>query len=264
MNIRISFFLFSWVAILFSCSNDESESHSSDATVKPLYKDEQVYEDKIVAIENDTSLYVLKSLAYNNNDGSTEEAAAYLDEAENEVKIEEYFSDHESGNYGKRFFFVEKGKMFASKEIYFDNQLKNPSFVERVSYYDKKGKVLFTKIRKSFYEEDLDEQIFEVAKKYKCPIDNAMNMLNQEGKFVSTFQGFVKNEGILYLLVGENKPNGYTAALVVQYADKVIRELQRNEKELIGSPLDIQYEVGSDINNLTYRVLLSATFNNLN
>lgn len=262
MNLRISFFLFSLIVILFSCTDDQSESQEFESSERQLYKDEQLFDAKIIAIENDTSLYVLKSLAYNNNDGSTEEAAAYLDEAQNEVKIEEYFSDHESGNYGKRFFFVEKGKKIASKEIYFDNQLKSPSFVERVSYYDKKGKVLFTKVRKSFYEEDLDEQVFEVAKKYNCSIDYAMNMLNQEGKFVSTFQGFVKNDGILYLLVGENKPNGYTAALVVQYADKVIRELQRNEKELIGSPLDIQYEVGSDINNLTYRVLLSATFNN--
>jgi hypothetical protein len=261
MNFRVFFFLFSLCAVMYACTHESDDM--TGAEPKKLYKDEQLFEAKITAIENDTSLYVLKSLAYNNNDGSTEEAAAYLDEAQNEVKIEEYFSDHENGNYGKKFFFVEKGKMFASKEIYFDNQLKTPSFVERISYYDKKGNVLFTKMRKSFYEEDLDEQNFVVSPKYKCPIANAMNMLNQEGKFISTFQGFVKNDGILYLLVGENKPNGYTAALVVQYADKVIRELQRNEKELIGSALDIQYEVGSDINNLTYRVLISASFNNL-
>ncbi len=260
MNFRVFFFLFSLCACMFACTPESDDL--TGAEPKKLYKDEQLFEDKMLAIENDTSLNVLKSLAYNNNDGSTEEASAYLDEVQNEVKIEEYFSNHVNGNYGKRIFFIEKGRKFASKEIYFDNQLKTPSFVERVSYYDKKGNVLFTKERKSFYEEDLDEHNFQIAKKYNCPIDNAMNMLNQEGDFLSTFQGFVKNKDMLYLLVGENTPNGYTAALVVQYVDNVIQQLQKNEKEYIGVPLDIQYEVGTDINNMTYRVLIRASFNN--
>ncbi len=247
------------ISYLFSCSEDTNQSENIDV-IKPLYKDEKLVENKLKIIDNNSSLYTINSLAYNKNDGSTAEVIAYLDSANNELKIEELFSDHVSGNYGKKVFYIEKGKVFASKEIFFNKQLKKPSFVEYVSYYNKIGSVLFTKYRKSFYEDDLEEKPFIKASKRKCSIVNAMSMLNQEGKFISTFQGFIENDGMLFLLVGENKPNGYTAALFVEYADRVIRELQKNEKELIGTPLDIQYDVGSDINNMTYRLLIRASF----
>ncbi len=258
--MRLTIFsFFSSAMLLFACSNDPQDQENQESTSNvELTSEDSKFEDRMAQIDNNEKLSVLNSLAYNNNEGSREEARAYLDKNNNEVKIEEVFSDAKTGNYGQYIFYIDNGKRFATKAIYYDNQLEKPSFIERVSYYDKNGKVKFTKERLAEYEEDLPDAAFSVVKPKDLPIDRTLRILNQEGEFVTTFQGFAEGNNMKYLLVGENKPDGYASSLAVQYEEGDIRKLMKNERAMIGKPLEVTHNMMMDERGLKFQILMTV------
>lgn len=251
------------LALLFAstmtaCQSDTTKTEDPNKSEVPALENEGEYEDRIGAIENNTELQVMNSLAYNDNAGSREDAVAFLDAEGNAVKIEELFSDVKTGNYGTYTFYVEKGKKFASKEVFYDNELKEPSFVERITYYDEKEKPVFTRERIAPYEDNLDEAAYQIVTPKDLSIDRTMRILNQEGEFETTFQGFAEGGNLKYLLVGENTPDGFASSLAIQYQEGDIRKLLANEKAMIGTPLEVQHEVMVDERGLKFQVLLSV------
>ena len=245
--------------LIMGCNPD---SKVKDSTTKKVngneLKNEEEFEQRMAAIDNNANLKLMNSLAYNNNEGSTIEAIASFNSSDQEVKIEESYSDVKSGNYGKHSFYIENGRKFATKEVYFDNGVKKPSFVERLSFYDQKGKVIFTKERFSDFEEGLEKEAFQISVPKDCPIDRAMRLLNQEGEFKTTFQGFVTDGNLKYLLVGENTKEGYASSLAVQYEEGDINILIKNERAYIGTPLEVEYETMVDERSLKFQILLSV------
>lgn len=251
------------IALLFvttftSCKSDSTAKKEKGKNELSAIENEGDFEDKIGAIENNTELTVMNSLSYNDNAGSKDEAIAYLDKSQNAVKIEENFEDVKTGNYGKYIFYVENGKKFASKEIYFDNQLKEPSFVERITYYDAKEKPVFTRERLAPYEEDLEDMSFTITTPKALSIDRTMRIINQEGEFETTFQGFASGGNLNYLLVGENTPDGFASSLAVQYTEGDIAKLMKNERDMIGTPLEVEHQIMVDERGLRFQVLLSV------
>lgn len=238
-------------------SGDASAKTEKKAQGKPLSNEDE-FDQKIAAIENNTELTIIRSLAYNDSKGSTEEAIGYLDKDQSEVKIEEVFSDAVTGNFGTYTFYVEKGKKFASKAVYFDNTLPIPKFIERLTFYNKSEKPIFTKVRMADYEEELTTVNYEITKPQDLSVQRVMQIFNQEGPFESTFQGFADGGGMNYLLVGENTKDGFASSLAIQYEVGDLRKLRANERELIGTPLEVEHDIIVDPTGLTFRVLLSV------
>jgi hypothetical protein len=244
---------------IISCQSDNKTDENSTQTENAAkIENEDQFEQKMADIDNATDLKLINSLAYNNNEGSRIDAIAYLDKNDQEVKIEENFADVKTGNYGKYAYYVENGKKFATKEVYYDNQLSTPSFVERVSFYDEKGKVMFTKERLASFEDELEKAAFQIRTPKDCSIDRAMRVLNQEGEFTTTFQGFASAGNLTYLLVGEDTKDGYASSLAVQYEEGDIKTLLKSERAYIGTPLEVQHEVMVDERGLKFQVLLAV------
>jgi hypothetical protein len=216
---------------------------------------EQEYDRIIATIENNPDLTVMKSLAFNNNAGSTVQAIVYFDQFGNEVKMEEFYNDVATGNYGTSTFYFQQGRLFASKEVYHDEQRKKPTFVERVSYYDSIPKVKLTKERTTFYEEDLSNVQFKPTKPVACSFDRAMRALNEEGEFQTTFQGFIVNGDMEYILVGENSANGFVSSLSITFKDPVLERLKSNERKYIGTPLEVEFQEAEDVSGMNYQLL---------
>ncbi|MFN6014194.1 MAG: hypothetical protein ACK47F_05845 [Flavobacteriales bacterium] len=254
---------FSCLALLFvvtmtACQSDSTNTKDPAKDEIAGLENEGEYEDRIGAVENNTDLKVMNSLDYNDNAGSREEAVAYLDAADNVVKIEEVFSDVKTGNYGVYTFYVDKGKKFATKEVYFDNQLKVPSFVERLTFYDEKEKPVFTRERLAPFEDELSKEAFQTRSPRDLSIDRAMRIINQEAEFETTFQGFAEGGNLKYLLVGENTPDGFASSLAVQYQEGDIKKLLANERAMVGTPLEVEHEIMVDERGLKFQVLLSV------
>lgn len=246
-------------ATVIGCQSGEKADEKNAQTENAAkIENEDQFEQKMADIDNATDLKVINSLAYNNNAGSRTEAIAYLNQNDQEVKIEENFADVKTGNYGKYSFYVENGKKFATKEVYYDNELKSPSFVERISFYDENEKVIFSKERLAPFEDELEKAAFQIRSPKDCPIDRAMRVLNQEGEFTTTFQGFASAGNLTYLLVGENTKDGYASSLAVQYEEGDIKKLLKDERAFIGTPLEVQHEVMVDERGLKFQVLLAV------
>jgi hypothetical protein len=248
------------LSFLFSaCTNNKNDEEPQNDKKIGKLKNEGDFEDKIAAIENNSKWKIMNSLAFNNNEGSREEVIAYLNEKDEAVKLEEVFFDALTGNYGRRIFYAEGGKKFASKEVFFDNQKKVPQFIERISFYNKKQVPIYTRERSTALEEDLENQMFEQKNPVGVSIDRAMQIINQQGPFETTFQGFVQNGGLTYILVGENTPDGFASSLAVQYESSAILKLRKNERGMIGIPLEVQHQTMMDEQGLKFQILLNIS-----
>lgn len=257
MNRQILFSTVILLGIFTACQSPKEDGQKEQAQKVQKIDNENEFENRIAAIENDTELLPVRSLSYNNNAGSTAEAIGYLDKDQKEVKIEEKFAYAETGNFGTNTFYVENGKQFASKEVYYENAGMKPMFIERISFYEK-GKVIFTKERKAEVEDDLINTTFQVVPAKAASVNRAMQIINQQGHFETTFQGFAEGGGMKYLLVGENSADGYASSLAIQYQEGDIVTLMKNEKKMIGTPLEINHEVMTDNTGLTFQVLITV------
>jgi hypothetical protein len=88
-----------------------------------------------------------------------------------------------------------------------------------------------------------------------------MRVLNKEKEFETTFQGFVSDGTLNYVLVGENTENGFASSLAVQYSEGDVRKLLKNEKAMIGKLLTVTHEVMEDERGLKFQLLLSLEIN---
>ncbi len=240
-----------------SCTSKSESKKSTSEKSKGQSSMEQDYDQRIAVIENNPDLTTMPSLSFNNNEGSTIKAVVHFDAQGNEVKIEEFYNDVATGNYGTNTFYFEKGRLFASKEVYHDSQRKEPTFVERISYYDSIPKVRYSKERTTFYEADLPNVQFKAVKAVACSFDRAMRALNEEGEFTTTFQGFIRNGDMEYILVGENSESGYVSSLSVTFVDNAIRQLRDNEVKSIGIPLAVEHQEAEDVSGMSYQLLSS-------
>lgn len=244
--------------LLNSCASDEqtsTENNQEQAMNQALFNGQQEYTAKMEAFDANEQLKKLNSLSFTNNSKSTAEAIAFLDEKDTEVKIIEKFNDAVTGNYGSKTFYIEKGKVFCAKEVYFDAQISTPSFVERITYFKKNNQVKASIERCAAYEEELEQAQFKLTAKKKISIDRALSLLNHTGEFETTFQGFLNHNNMDFILVGKNTPDGFTSALSIQTQDATVHYLQKNERKMIGCMLDVSHNFIVDGSGMTFQVL---------
>jgi hypothetical protein len=238
--------------------NDRSRGGKQDFGKMEAEKEGQI-EQWISETElNQANLSLANSLYYTRDDGSSIEANAYLDDAGVILKIEEVYMDSKSGNHGKNVFYLKDGKKYASKELFEDHGTKDIKYVERITFYDAQEKTVKTKIRKAEFEEDLHAFPFQPAPLKDCSIKRVMDVLNQTGSFSTTFQGFVNSAAMSFLIVGENKPNGYVSTLAIQYADSTIKDLSKREGEMIGKLVRVDFQKIRDERGFEFQALLAV------
>jgi hypothetical protein len=261
--MKTSIYFYTTVVLLFlfvSCGEETKQNEGSEiSTEKELEFDgKEDLEAKVAAIDNNADLVPANSLVYAHPNGSTEEATAFLDSKGDIVKLEERFLESETGNFGRRIFYIENGKRIVSKEIFNDNSRKPAVFVERHSFYDKKGKVRYSQVRETEFEENLEMCTFKMTTAVDCPIDRAMQIMNQEGHFETTFQGFVSGGEMEYLLVGENVKEGFTSSLAVQHSEGDIKKLMADQRAYVGKKLKVQFERVVDNRDMEFQLLLAV------
>lgn len=258
MKTLFLFPIFVLLMVISSCGGDKNGTQETHLK-KP--KNANDIESHMAEIENNPDWKTMNSLAFNNNAGSTEEVIAFLNANDEAVKLEERFSDVSTGNYGRRLFYVADQKTFATKEVYFDNTIKNPAFIERITFYGKNQLPVYTRERSAATELELENASFQQKNPVGVSIERAMQVINQQGEFATTFQGFVQSGGLTYILVGENSQEGFASSLAVQYENEDIKKLKLNERGMIGTPLHIKHQTMVDEKGLKFQVLLELVIN---
>lgn len=242
-------FAFLLACSLVACTENTIKTESKKPTVKVLKSeadmDERVNELKLMT---EASGMMASSLNYQKGTGEMVQVNGYVDTTQTLQIVEENFSDGNGKNFGKISFYLQDGVPFVSHELFNEVSADGTSamFVDRISYYNKKGKVQKTKERRSESEENIQLKSYKAVPLTSVSMDRAMRALNSEKEFETTFQGFV-NEGVFtYLVIGEDKADGYTTALRLDYKDKLIHVLYQDPKKYLGSKLKVNFENHND------------------
>lgn len=260
-SLSASFVIFLFLLILGACTTAEEKIPVSDETTLAEYvpgKEEVAYEEYMSGIDSDNTLGGGNSLFYSKGNGEYTEVEFLVNEKNEMVKMIEYYTQ-ETLTVAKNIFYLKDGKKFATRELFEQGPLNNLSFVERITYYDQDEKPIVTKSRVAPFEQDLEQESFHMADKHDCSMKHALEILNQEGEFNTTFQGFVSEDAFLYLVVGGTGANDYTSSLLVQNVDQTIAKLKANEMSMIGTPLIVNFDnVKDGGEGYEYQILLAV------
>ena len=245
--------------VLFACGLNQEKENTQETTFTEVtvFKGQAELEAKIAERDDMSKWTPVNSLIYTHTNGSTDEATAFLNEKEEIVKLIHRYMDSKTQEYGSISFYIENGKRIASIQSYYDSKHKEPVFVERYTVYDSKEKPVFAKEREAEYEVDLETAIYKPVNPEDCSIKKAMQILNQEGPFVTTFQGFASNGEMDFVIVGENEEIGYTSSVAVQHREGDILKLYMDERGYVGTPLELSFERMIDERDFEFQVLLS-------
>lgn len=228
--------------IVVSCENSEEKGKTESAPVeKEVPEINTDYEEYINAIDFNDSLGIANSLSYANQEGESVEVELFLNDSNEIVKMRELIVHPNSSSILSNVFYLKEGKKFASKEYREVVDGDSIYFAEYRSYYDTAENVIATKYRTAMFEEKLEEEPFVFVEKRDLSMDRAMRVVEQKGEFETTFQGFVKMGGFLFLVVGENKKDGFASSLIVQQYTPLINKLKNNESQMLGTPLVVEF-----------------------
>lgn len=246
--------------MFISCEESNNSAPEGQEQTEYVPNEKEVaYEEYISLIDNNDSLPMGNSLFFSKGNDKFTEVEFWINEKNEMVKLIEYYTQ-ESLTIAKNIFYLKDGKKFATKELFEVNENGELGFVERITYYDQDEHPIISKKRKALFEQDLEMESFTTSEKVDCKMDRALRILNQEEEFNTTFQGFVKESGFTYLIVGGPGDDAYTSTLVVQYQDQTIAKLMAKEQEMIGTPLVVDFVIVEDPGEgFEYQILRAVT-----
>lgn len=244
---------------LLSCGEtDENVIDETKDVFEQPNEQEIEYETLIDAIDNNETLREGKSLFYSRDDGATEEVTLFVNDSNVTVKIYHEFTTPNAPSLSSNTYHFKDGIMISSKQLFEEGTTEEGHFSEVKTYYDKDEKPIVTKKRIAPYEDNLEFEQFTIIENQSLGYERPLQILNQEGEFATTFQGFMKEDPYLYMIVGENKPNGYYSSLVVQLMNPLINEMQKNEEEMKGTQLNVNFETLNSTEGYIYQILMSV------
>jgi hypothetical protein len=252
--------------VLTACSGepkDQSKADKTDKSVVVSFQNEVEMNNRMVEIDalvGQNDKYAT-SLNYMKEDGTSIKVLAYLNKNNEILKIEEVFTDVATQELGSILYYMNNGKPFITREL-LDVPVAGGDkrqFLDRVSYYDAKGKVIKTKERRADFQDITESMAYKPVKSNPVRIDRALRALNAEKEFETTFQGFAYQEALTYLIVGENKENGFTSSLKCDFKDGLLTTLMNKPQTQLGKPLNVTFVVEED-QGLEYQVYTGGSF----
>ncbi len=262
--MKFKFFFLAFLLFLFqSCGdtpdvndNNEEEYIEQDA-YKPNNK-EVLFEKIMEDIDLNDSLRYGQSLSYNRPDGASVFVKIYVDDSNFTIKLFEEYTSSDSPSINSNTFYFDQGTLIATRELFEEGTGNEGHFVERVTYYNEKEEAIITKRKIASYEEELIYESFTVAEKIACSYKRAMQVINQEGEYETNFVEFISEEPYIYLIVGENKKDGYYSSLVVQMMTSLIKKWQSDPEKYFGTPLDVDYKILNGDQGYEYQILMGV------
>lgn len=234
---------------MVGCNNSENSGKENDSDSLTVIESDQYeeFEQYMSEVDANGTYSIANSMYYSNQAGEAVEVRLYLEEINADsselVKMEELMVAPVTGVVFSNIFYYKDGLKYLTRQYFQEGNADSLYFVELRTYYDKKEKPVVTKRRTAPYEELLDQETFAVVDSKDCSDERAFRCINQEGEFETTFQGFVDMSPFLYLIVGENKKDGYASSLIVQSRNEIINQLVANESNWIGKPLIVRFEI---------------------
>lgn len=237
---------------LVSCGTDGDSTEKKPgekALIVKHFKNEAEMDAHVLELKKitESAQITANSLHYEKADGTMIEVIGHLDTANVIQILEEQFSEGNGKTNGTRYYFLNDGKPFVTQELIDQIDGTNEAvFIDRISYYDSKGKIIKTKERRASFQDDINKTGYKPAPLHPIRMDRAMNVLESKKEFATTFQGFVNQDMFSYLIVGPDDPNGFTSALRLDYKDQLINILASDPERYYAAKIQVNFEVHND------------------
>ena len=164
-----------------------------DATVKngiSSFKNEAQYENVIKQIDGNQSLIQIRSLLYSNDEGKSQSVFGLIDKNGEILKLSQEYSDGKGIKVSLHFYFKNRKLISTLNKTLFLNE-KRGYCREIKSYYYENEVVVYSSSRKAKDEESIAALNFRADEKYSFKVDEALEILNQKGRFETRFQSFM-------------------------------------------------------------------------
>lgn len=247
----------------FTSCNNENSAVETEVTHYEASDIEKKLDAKLADILAQVATYPNDnySLNYRNEAGITYTAVERLSQ-DNKVLIYELNSTiGDQSAINKTTFYMNGAHPFITIER-FDNteKVSVPEFIERISYYDEKGKVLKSKLRKAGSEDELEEVEFTPTKNHAISLDLVKDIMARKGNFELTFQGFILSENALdFIMVGAPGKDGFSSAIQIEHYDSFINEAKKNQEKYLNRKVNIQFHI-EEVNGYEYQVYNSGAW----
>lgn len=259
-TIQFIFVLLILSYFVTSCDNGEETNTDVQSNENRVSSEMTSLEEEAANIDiKQDSLASGKSLYYSKEDGSSIQVEIFLNDSNEVIKWSEKFTTPEFSSIQSNYFYMMRGKKFLTREFFEEKTETGSQFVERVTYYDKNEKPVLTRRRVAPFEELLEQESYKTVATRDCSLKRAIKVINQKDEYITTFQGFVKEGPLYYLIVGENKPDGYTSSLMVQHENADLNKLLRDEVGMVGTPLKVDFQSAMSDHNYEFQVLLGVS-----
>jgi len=218
----------------------------------PDYKDASYYESEILKIDNRDDLTEAKSLTYVDNDGTTYNSTALVNNKMQIVKLISKKTKSDGQDIEIHHYFLGVSRL-ASIKIAQKYTETDCFTTETRTYYNDKGKACFSAVRIGNAKKPYAKNEYKTCDKLDLNPQLAFDIINQEGKFQTNFLGFNEVNDKIYITVGTDF---YNASLVIPGYIDLLKTLKNNETKYLNKPLKVEFKEVMEPNGFSYQALL--------
>ena len=260
MTLKNTSILILTLLVMFACKTKSKPLQDPNINVKngiSSFKDGAKYEKVIKQIDGNKSLIQIRSLLYTNDEGKTQSVSGLIDKNGEILKLSQEYSDGKGIKVILDFYFENRRLICTlNKTLFVDD--KRGYCREIKSYYIENDMVVYCCSRKAKDEESIASLNFRTDKKYSFKIDEALEILNQKGRFETRFQSFMSIGGKEFIIVSAIGKDPYYSVLAVQPDDKAIQMLKKNEGKFLNKLLKVEFVEITESNGFSFQGLTNV------
>lgn len=249
-----------FIGLIVSCCQNKSQEKKTSHSLKefkPMFENEEIFENEIKLINSDKKLTEVTSLEYLNNSGESfiVKGLVTIKNETQEMTLKKLTFKKISSNGNETtcdYYYIGSRKFASSCHQTFLKGGHLKDFTIK-SYYNDSSAVFFSK--KVFGEPK--ENQFAKCELFDHDDKLALKIINQEDDFETKFQGFTENMGKNYLILGTDN---YTTTVAFSQYNPTLTRIKNNEKKYLGTKLMVDFFVQSEASGFTFQALKDVRF----
>jgi hypothetical protein len=222
---------------------------------KPMFFQGQEKYDSLISLIDTTAQFAdFYSLEYSDNFQNNKLVRGKLNQ-KNEIIQMELEETFKKGMQIVTRYYYSGAFLFYAHQIVRDYQKVKGGYMETFSYFgqNKKPKISASRIADS--EENLASKNFKICDKKNFDPSEALDIVNQQGKYETRFQGSLEAERLKFILVGTSGEINAHSAVAYNQDFPIAEELVKKEAYYLNRPLKIEFTKTTGQNGFSYQAL---------
>lgn len=231
-----------------------SQNTPIEGKKEQLFNGQWEYDSLINVIDTTSTLADFYSLEYSDSHQNNRYVKGKLN-AKNAVVMMEMEETYAKGLQINTRYYYSGDLLFYAQQTVKDYQKKNNGFMEVYSYFGNNKKVIVSASRVGEDEEDLLSKTPIVCKKVSFDPKEALDLVNQKGKYETRFQGTLETETLKFLIVGTKGNPTIQTAIAYNKDFPLAVHMAANEAQYLNRLLKVEFQKVTGENGFTYQGL---------